>query len=138
MTDPREQRRRYLAAYNTTMVDIWRDAVRKLGIFDTGTLASAPADTTPVRMNADVTEAEITHKVRLYGLFVNFGVGRNTPIGNPGDIGRDNPRKRRRWFSPKLWSSYNRLSDFFAESIGQDAVNSICNALSRRNATTLT
>ena len=55
-----------------------------------------------------------------YGLWQNYGTGRETPRGNSGDLGRAKKRQRRRWFSRKYYASVMRLKEFYEENIGKD------------------
>ena len=73
-------------------------------------------------------------------LFVDYGTGRNTPRGNPGDIGKANGRKRKRWFSRKYFASVMNIQEFYADSLGQEFCRAISNALNpdiMRRAVTL-
>lgn len=54
-------------------------------------------------------------------------MGREVPIGNPGDIGHEKVRERRRWFSAKYYSSVMNLRDFMAESLGDEFVGIFAN-----------
>lgn len=96
-----EQRRRYVTAFNATMVKIWREQIALLGVIDTGALYRS---TVGISMTADGKFIDITleQAFNTYGLFVDYGTGSNTPRGNPGDIGKANGRKRKRWFSRKF------------------------------------
>lgn len=76
--------------------------------------------------------------INTYGLFVDYGTGRNTPRGhrealsserNPGDIGKANGRKRKRWFSRKYFASVMNIQEFYADSLGQKLCRVISNAL---------
>ena len=64
------------------------------------------------------------------GLFVDYGTGRNTSRGNPGDLGKANGRKRKRWFSRKYFASVMNIQEFYADSLGQEFCRAISNALS--------
>lgn len=64
-----------------------------------------------------------------YGRFVDYGTGRNTPRGNPGDIGKANGRKRKRWFSHKYFASVMNIQEFYADSLGQEFCRAISNDL---------
>lgn len=55
-----------------------------------------------------------------YGVYQDRGTGRETPRGNPGDIGRAKVRERRPWLSKKFYSSYCRIRDFFADNLGRE------------------
>ncbi len=50
---------------------------------------------------------------------------------NPGDIGRDNKQKLRRWFSCKYFASVINIRESFADNLGKDVADSISNALTR-------
>ena len=78
-----------MTAFNATMVKIWREQIALLGAVDTGALYRS---TVGISMTADGKFIEITleQAFNTYGLFVDYGTGRNTPRGNSGDIGRAN------------------------------------------------
>ncbi len=120
-----EARRKYVTAFNATMVKIWREQIALLGVIDTGALYRS---TVGVSMTADGKFIDITlsQAFNTYGLFVDYGTGRNTPRGNPGDIGRANGRKRKRWFSRKYFASVMNIQEFYADSLGQE----FCRAIS--------
>jgi hypothetical protein len=125
-----EARRKYVTAFNATMVKIWREQIALLGAVDTGALYRS---TVGISMTAD-------GKFNTYGLFVDYGTGRNTPRGNPGDIGKSNGRKRKRWFSRKYFASVMNIQEFYADSLGQEFCRAVSNALNpdiMRRAVTL-
>lgn len=123
-----EARRKYVRAFNTTMVKIWREQISLLGVVDTGALYRS---TVGVSLTADGKFIDITlsQAFNTYGLFVDYGTGRNTPRGNSGDIGRANPRKRKRWFSRKYYASVMNIQEFFADNVGQEFCRAVSNAL---------
>ena len=125
-----QERQQYVQAFNATMIKIWREQIALLGVIDTGALYRS---TLAVRMNADGKYTSITleQSFNLYGLFVDYATGSNTPRGNPGDLGRDNARKRRRWFSRKYYASVMNIRDFYADNLGCDLADTVSNALTR-------
>ncbi len=125
-----QEREKYVRAFNSTMVKIWREQIALLGVVDTGALYRS---TVAVSMTADgkFTSISLSQKFNLYGLFVDYGTGSNTPRGNPGDIGRANGRKRKRWFSRKYFASVMNIREFFADNLGKDMADTISNALTR-------
>lgn len=131
-TDPVEERRKYIAAFNSTMIKIWREQISLLGVVRTGALYRS---TMAVGMTADakITSVTLEQCFRTYGLFVDYGTGRNTPRGNSGDLGEGftNRRKRRRWFSRKYFASVMNIREFFADNLGKDMADTISNALTR-------
>lgn len=124
-----DERRKYVDAFNSTMVKIWCEQIALLGVVDTGALYRSVA---AMGMTADgkYTSVTLRQSFNLYGLYVDYGTGSNTYRGNPGDIGRENPRRRRRWFSRKHYSSVMNLREFFATNIGKECANVITTALS--------
>ena len=122
------ERKRYVTAFNSTMVKIWREQIALLGVIDTGALYRS---TVGVSLTADGKFIDITlsQAFNTYGLFVDYGTGRNTPRGNPGDIGKANGRKRKRWFSRKYFASVMNIQEFYADSLGQEFCRAISNAL---------
>ncbi len=125
-----QEREKYVRAFNATMIKIWREQIALLGVVDTGALYRS---TVAVSMTADgkFTSISLSQKFNFYGLFVDYGTGSNTPRGNPGDIGRANGRKRKRWFSRKYFASVMNIREFFADNLGKDMADTISNALTR-------
>ena len=124
-----QERQKYVQAFNSTMIKIWREQIALLGVVDTGALYRT---TVAVSMTADgkFTSVSLAQKFNLYGIYADYGVGSNTPRGNPGDLGRDNKRKRRRWFSRKYFASVMNIREFFADNLGKDLADTVSNALS--------
>lgn len=134
-----EERRKYVRSFNSTMVKIWKEKIAMLGVIDTGALYRSAVG---VSMRADGKFIDITlsQAFNTYGLFVDYGTGRNTPRGNSGDIGRANGRKRKRWFSRKYFASVMNIQEFYADSLGREFCRAVSNALNpdvMRRAVTL-
>lgn len=123
-----EARRKYVRAFNATMIKIWREQIALLGVIDTGALYRS---TVGISMTADGKFIDITleQAFNTYGLFVDYGTGRNTPRGNPGDIGKANGRHRKRWFSRKYFASVMNIQEFFADNVGREFCRAVSNAL---------
>lgn len=123
-----DSRRRYVEAFNTTLLNIWRERILLLGAYRTGALLSSLAATTP-RMDGKVSEVALSQNFLAYGVYVDAGVGKEVPVGNPGDIGREKKRKRKQWFSKKYYASVMNLKEFWAKSLGDEFKGIICDAL---------
>lgn len=125
-----EERRKYVAAFNSTMIKIWKEQITLLGVIDTGALYRSV-----VAMGATAdgkyTSVTLRQAFNEYGLYVDYGTGSNTRRGNPGDIGMDNRRKRKRWFSRKYYASVMNIRDFFADNLGRQCTDIVSNALTR-------
>ena len=123
-----EERRKYVTAFNSTMVKIWKERITLLGIIDTGALYRSVI-ATHMRADGRFIDITLSQQFRTYGIFVDRGTGRETPKGNPGDIGKANGRKRKRWFSRKYYASVMNIQEFYADSLGQEFCRAISNAL---------
>lgn len=123
-----EQRRKFVLAFNDTMIRIWRERIIMLAIIDTGQLYRSVRS---LKTAADPQYTDITLEQQFitYGLFQNYGTGRETPRGNPGDIGRAKIRKARRWFDKKYYASVMNLRDFLADSLALQYIAITADAL---------
>lgn len=127
--DAIEQRRKFVDAFNGTQLTMWQEQITLLDVIDTGKLLGSVAS---VRCDHDgkVTVVTLEQSFLEYGLFQEYGVGKETPRGNPGDIGRDKVRQRRPWMSKKLYASVMKLKEMFADSIGREFCGIVADALS--------
>lgn len=126
--DPIAEREKFVEGWNNTMVDIWIERIDMLGIIDTRALLRSPIEL-PVEHDKRFYEFTFVQKFLEYGLWQDLGTGREVPIGNPGDIGRDKVRERRRWFSTKYYSSIMKLRDFMGRSLGDEFKSMFCDTL---------
>jgi hypothetical protein len=83
----------------------------------------------PVRADGRFIEIGLTQSFLEYGLWQDFGTGKEIPRGNHGDIGREKKRVAKKWFSKKYYSSVLNLRDFLADNIGQSFVGVVAKAL---------
>lgn len=123
-----EERRKYVTAFNSTMIKIWRERIALLKVVDTGALYRSTISV-GLSMDGKVSTVTLSQAFNTYGLFQDYGTGREVPVGNPGDIGRDKVRQRRKWFSTKYYASVMNLKEFFADNLGRDFTGIIANAL---------
>lgn len=126
--DPIAEREKFVEGWNNTMVDIWRERIRLLDVVDTGALLGSPVQL-PVRSDGRFYDITLSQTFLEYGLWQDLGTGREVPIGNPGDIGRDKKRERRRWFSTKYYASIMKLRDFMGQSLGAEFKSMFCDTL---------
>ena len=132
-----KERDKYVSSFNDTMVKIWQEQIVLLGVIDTGHLLES---TVGIRCDKDERIVNISLGLSFleYGLWQNYGTGREVPRGNPGDIGRDKVRKKRPWFSKKFYASYMNLKEFMADSLGREFLGIVSDALDadkmRRNS----
>ena len=114
-----DEREKYVMAFNDTMLKIWQEQITLLGVIDTHSLLRSPT-ALPVRTDGRFFEVGLSQAFLEYGLWQDYGTGRETPRGNTGDIGREKVRGRRRWFSRKYYASVMNIKEFFADNLGKE------------------
>ena len=114
-----DEREKYVMAFNDTMLKIWQEQITLLGVIDTHSLLRSPT-ALPVLTDGRFFEVGLSQAFLEYGLWQDYGTGRETPRGNTGDIGRDKVRQRRRWFSRKYYASVMNIKEFFADNLGKE------------------
>ena len=126
-----EERQKYVSAFNDTMIRIWKEQITLLGVIDTGRLLQSPI---AIRMNADgkFSEIHLSQAFLEYGLWQDYGTGKEVPRGNSGDLGRAKVRKARHWFSRKYYMSVMNIKEFMADSLGKEFMGILSDALDSR------
>ena len=127
-----DARQKYILAFNATMLEIWKERITLLEVIDTGLLLRSPLALS-VKADGRFFEVTLSQAFLEYGLWQDYGVGRETPRGNSGDIGRRKVRQRRPWFSKKYYASVLNLRDFLGENIGQEFQGIIADTFPRTN-----
>ena len=122
-----EAREKFVLAFNKTMIDIWKERITLLDVRDTDALLHSPISLA-VRNDGRFFEVSLSQQFLEYGLWQDYGVGRETPRGNPGDIGRDKKRQRRPWFSKKYYASVMNIKEFYADNLGNEFQGIIADA----------
>ena len=113
-----EARQKYVTAFNNTMVKIWKEKITLLDVIDTGRLLRSTPLVLGMRADGKFIEVMLTQAFLEYGLWQDYGTGKETPRGNSGDIGRAKRRQRRKWFSTKDYASVMNIKEFMEESLG--------------------
>ena len=113
------EREKYVLAFNDTMLKIWQEQITLLGVIDTHSLLRSPT-ALPVRTDGRFFEVGLSQAFLEYGLWQDYGTGRETPRGNSGDLGHEKVRGRRRWFSRKYYASVMNIKEFFADNLGKE------------------
>ena len=130
--EAQEEREKYIKAWNETMLRIWQERITLLDVIDTGNLLASPV-ALPVRADGRFVEVTLSQEFLEYGLWQDYGVGRETPRGNSGDIGRAKVRQRRPWFSKRYYASVLNLRDFFGENLGREFQGIMADTFERLN-----
>lgn len=130
--EAQEEREKYIKAWNETMLRIWQERITLLEVIDTGKLLASPV-AMPVRADGRFVEVTLSQEFLEYGLWQDYGVGRETPRGNSGDIGRAKVRQRRPWFSKRYYASVMNLRDFFGDNLGREFQGIMADTFERLN-----
>ena len=128
--DAVRQRQLFVEAFNATQIMMWQEQITLLDVIDTGALLNSVAG---IRCDHDgkVTVVTLEQSFLEYGLWQEYGTGRETPRGNSGDIGHEKVRQRRPWMSKKLFASVMKLKEMFADSMGREFCGIVADALSK-------
>ena len=130
--EAQEEREKYIKAWNETMLRIWQERITLLEVIDTGRLLASPV-AMPVKADGRFVEVTLSQEFLEYGLWQDYGVGRETPRGNSGDIGRAKVRQRRPWFSKRYYASVLNLRDFFGDNLGREFQGIMADTFERLN-----
>ena len=85
-----------------------------------------------------ITDSSKFSEIRLsqafleYGLWQDYGTGKEIPRGNSGDLGRPKVRKARHWFNRKYYMSVMNIKEFMADSLGRQFQGIISDALDQK------
>lgn len=123
-----KERQKYVRAFYLTMLNIWREQVTLLGVIDTGMLLSSIRES-HFDAPGDFKSANYEWLFNEYGLWQNYGTGREVYRGNPGDIGRAKVREARPWMSKKFYSSLMNIKEFMADNLGREFLGVFSEAL---------
>ena len=123
-----QEREKFVFAFNRTMITIWCEQITLLNVIDTGRLLRS-LKALPVRADGRFIEIGLSQSFLEYGLWQNFGTGKEIPRGNSGDIGRERKRQKKPWFSRKYYASVMNLRDFLADNIAHEFVGIVARAL---------
>ena len=127
-----DEREKYVMAFNDTMLKIWQEQITLLDVIDTHSLLRSPI-ALPVRTDGRFFEVGLSQAFLEYGLWQDYGTGRETPRGNSGDLGREKVRGRRRWFSRKYYASVMNIKEFFADNLGKEFTGIIADAFADKD-----
>ena len=112
-----------ISAWADITLKIWRAKITELRIHDTGALYSSLLNHFTISAGNDINKVEFTFK--LYGIFVDMGVGREIPLGNSGDLGFNPIRKRKEWYSKIFYREVMKLKEILMEKYGKQLAEQI-------------
>lgn len=122
----------YIKGWTDTMVDIWKEKIIKYSIIDSGNLMSS--------VTGSSSQDSALLKFVSYGIYQAYGVGNGYKHDNGGNLEfldpeyrkkhkLGKPRKRRNWYTPRLYSSVMVLQRAMAEIYSHNVLNTVCDAL---------
>ena len=123
-----KEREKFVSAFNETMLKIWKEQMTLLDVIDTGALLASPKSL-PIHADGQFIELGLSQSFLEYGLWQNFGTGKETPRGNNGDMGRKKVRQKKPWFSRKYYASVMNLRDFLADNMAKEFVGVVAQSL---------
>lgn len=123
-----KEREKFVSAFNETMLKIWKEQMTLLDVIDTGALLASPKSL-PIRADGQFIELGLSQSFLEYGIWQNFGTGKETPRGNKGDMGRKKVRQKKPWFSRKYYASVMNLRDFLADNMAKEFVGVVAQSL---------
>ena len=122
------EREKFVTAFNEAMLKIWKEQMTLLDVIDTGALLASPK-ALPLRADGQFIELGLSQSFLEYGIWQNFGTGKETPRGNKGDMGRKKVRQKKPWFSRKYYASVMNLRDFLADNMAKEFVGVVAQSL---------
>lgn len=128
-----DERRKFVEAWNKTMIDIWQERIYALRVIRSGELWRSPLKL-PIRADGRFYDITLSQTFLEYGLWQDLGVGRELKHGdfqaNKDHIEKHGRKRARKpWFSIKYYSSVMNLRDFMADSLGDEFKSMFCGAL---------
>ena len=126
-----EERRKYVLAFNDTMIRIWKEQITLLKVIDTQRLLHSPI-AIATKADGKFSEIQLSQAFLEYGLWQDYGTGKEVPRGNSGDLGRPKVRKERHWFSRKYYMSVMNIKEFMGDNLGKQFQGIIADALDQR------
>ena len=127
-SDPQSEREKYVLAFNDTMLKIWQEQITLLDVIDTGHLLNS-VKALPVRADGRFVEIGLSQLFTEYGLWQDFGTGKEIPRGNHGDIGHEKKRIAKKWFSKKYYASVMNIRDFLSENLAEEFTGIVAQSL---------
>lgn len=117
-----------IAAWADIVIEKWHAKITELKAYDKGYLDDSLMQDLLVNAGVDIDKIEFTFK--LYGIFVDMGVGKEISKGNSGDLGFTPERKAKEWFSRKYYGQIMKLREILMEQYSKAITFSMINTLS--------
>ncbi len=96
-----------LVAWSDIVIKMWQEKMMKLDVWETGQLYDSFTHTVLSQANGDIRK--ISFFFNVYGMWVNYGVGKEIARGNDGDLGFTPVRKRKVWHSKVFYREVEKI-----------------------------
>lgn len=116
-----------IRAWAEITLKIWREKITELKVWETGELYRSLENTLFTAAGGDVDKVVFSFK--LYGFFVDMGVGKEIFRGNGGDLGFTPNRKRKEWYSRFFYREVMRLKEILIEKYGEAVASQVVSAM---------
>jgi hypothetical protein len=117
-----------IAAWADIVIEKFHAKITELKVYDKGNLDHSLMQELLVNSGVDIDKIEFSFK--LYGVFVDMGVGKELSKGNSGDIGSKPTRQPKEWFSKKYFGQVMRLKELLMEQYSKAIAYTMVNTLS--------
>jgi hypothetical protein len=117
-----------LKAWADIVIEKWHNKLTELKVYDQGFLYDSLLF--DLLLNAGENIQKIEFSFKLYGIYVDMGVGGEMKKGNSGDLGFTPTRKPKEWYSKKFYGQVMRLREILMEQYGRSIAYSMMNTLS--------
>ncbi len=114
-------------AWADIVLEKWHAKITELKVYYRGLLNDSLLNEMLVNAGNDIDKIEFSFK--LYGIFVDMGVGREMSKGNSGDLGFTPTRQPKEWYSKKYYGQVMRLREILMEQYAKAITFSMINTL---------
>ncbi len=123
-----------ISAWADIVIKIWHEKITELKVYYKGFLAESLLRELLVNAGKDIDKIEFSFK--LYGIFVDMGVGKEIYVGNSGDLGFTPTRKPKEWYSRKYYGQVMKLREIlierYSKAISYSLINTMTEPLDQR------
>ncbi len=116
-----------LGAWASIVIQKFHAKITELKIYDKGNLDHSLMQELLVNAGVDIDKIEFSFK--LYGIFVDMGVGKEISKRNSGDLGYTPTRQPKEWFSKKYYGQVMKLREILIEKYSKAITFSMINTL---------
>jgi hypothetical protein len=128
-----------LKAWADIVLEKWHAKLTDLKVYDQGYLYDSLLY--DLLLNAGENIEKIEFSFKLYGIYVDLGVGKGFKKNNSGDLGFKPVRQPKEWYSKKFYGQVMRLREILIEqygrSIAYDMMNTMTENLDQRYSSPL-